>query len=104
MKKTNFDFESHSKINLGLKVLNQRIDGYHNINSIFIPPGPGDESLSIGACYVMLEQFKFPKSKISKLNKVDSKLFKFWKRRFWLNLCSFKFNCDKQINQSSKFN
>ena len=36
MKKTNFDFESHSKINLGLKVLNQRIDGYHNINSIFI--------------------------------------------------------------------
>ena len=24
------------------------------INSIFIPPGPGDESLSIGACYVML--------------------------------------------------
>ena len=31
-----FNFESFSKINLGLKVLNKRSDGFHNINSIFI--------------------------------------------------------------------
>ena len=30
------NFESYSKINLGLKVLNKRSDGFHNINSIFI--------------------------------------------------------------------
>ena len=32
----NLDFESYSKINLGLKVINKRLDGFHNINSIFI--------------------------------------------------------------------
>ena len=32
----NVSFESYSKINLGLKVLNKRSDGFHNISSIFI--------------------------------------------------------------------
>ena len=36
MKNINYDFKSFSKINFGLKVLNKRKDGYHNINSIFI--------------------------------------------------------------------
>ena len=27
---------SFAKINLGLKILNKRLDGYHNINSLFI--------------------------------------------------------------------
>ena len=45
----------------------QNIIKQKNINSIFIPPGPGDESLSIGACYVMLEQFGFKKKEISEI-------------------------------------
>ena len=28
--------KSYAKVNLGLKIVNQRLDGYHNINSIFI--------------------------------------------------------------------
>jgi len=36
MKNINYVFKSFSKINFGLKVLNKRKDGYHNINSIFI--------------------------------------------------------------------
>ena len=31
-----YAFKSYSKINLGLKVLNQRKDGFHNIESIFV--------------------------------------------------------------------
>ncbi len=34
-----------------------------NINSIFIPPGPGDESLCIGAAYCLLEKIKFKPTK-----------------------------------------
>ena len=45
----------------------QNIIKQKNINSIFVPPGPGDESLSIGACYVMLDQFGFEKKEISKI-------------------------------------
>ena len=33
---TQYDFKSYSKINLGLKVLNERKDGFHNIESIFV--------------------------------------------------------------------
>ena len=29
-------YKSHAKINLGLKVVNKREDGYHNIESLFI--------------------------------------------------------------------
>ena len=29
-------YKSHAKINLGLKVVNKREDGYHNIQSIFV--------------------------------------------------------------------
>ena len=36
MMVTQYDFKSYSKINLGLKVLNKRKDGFHNIESIFI--------------------------------------------------------------------
>ena len=36
MKNISNDFKSFSKINFGLKVLNKRKDGYHNINSIFV--------------------------------------------------------------------
>ena len=35
--------ESHTKINLGLKVLNQRPDSYHNIETIFIEIDFGDK-------------------------------------------------------------
>ena len=31
------EYKAYAKINLGLQVLNKRTDGYHNINSIFIP-------------------------------------------------------------------
>jgi len=31
-----YDFKSYSKINLGLKVLSKRVDGFHNLESIFI--------------------------------------------------------------------
>ena len=44
----------------------QNIIKQKNINSIFVPPGPGDESLSIGCCYVMLDQFGFEKKKFQK--------------------------------------
>ena len=37
------NFESYSKINLGLKVLNKRTDGFHNINSIFIQTNFSDK-------------------------------------------------------------
>ena len=39
----NLYFESYSKINLGLKVLNKRSDGFHNINSIFIQTNFSDK-------------------------------------------------------------
>ena len=39
----NLCFESHSKINLGLKVLNKRSDGFHNISSIFIQTNFSDK-------------------------------------------------------------
>jgi len=39
----NLYFESHSKINLGLKVLNKRSDGFHNISSIFIQTNFSDK-------------------------------------------------------------
>ena len=29
-------YKSHAKINLGLKVINKREDGYHNIDSLFV--------------------------------------------------------------------
>ena len=29
-------YKSHAKINLGLKVVNKRKDGYHNIDSLFV--------------------------------------------------------------------
>ncbi len=35
--------ESHTKINLGLKVLNQRPDSYHNIETVFIEIDFGDK-------------------------------------------------------------
>lgn len=34
---------ANAKINLGLQVLNKREDGYHNINSIFLPVSLSDE-------------------------------------------------------------
>ena len=36
-------FYSNAKINLGLKVLNKRPDGYHDLESIFIELNVGDE-------------------------------------------------------------
>jgi len=33
----NFDLKSYAKINLGLRILNKRNDGYHNIETIFYP-------------------------------------------------------------------
>lgn len=38
-----------------------------NINSIFIPPGPGDESLSIGAVYCKLSRLGINKSKVTNM-------------------------------------
>jgi carbamoyltransferase len=38
-----------------------------NINSIFIPPGPGDESLSIGAGYSKLSRLGINKNKITNI-------------------------------------
>ena len=29
-------YKSHAKVNLGLKVVNKREDGYHNIDSLFV--------------------------------------------------------------------
>ena len=39
----NLYFESYSKINFGLKVLNKRSDGFHNISSIFIQTNFSDK-------------------------------------------------------------
>jgi carbamoyltransferase len=39
----------------------------NNISSIFIPPGPGDESLSIGAAYCHFAHVGFPKNRISNM-------------------------------------
>ena len=36
-------FFSHAKVNLGLKILNKRSDGYHNIHSLFIELNLSDE-------------------------------------------------------------
>ena len=38
-------FNSNAKINLGLKIINQRPDGFHNLESIFIELDIGDEIL-----------------------------------------------------------
>lgn len=45
------------------KILEQK-----KVKSIFIPPGPGDESLSIGACYVMLEALKYKKNRVEDIS------------------------------------
>ena len=29
-------YKSHAKVNLGLKIINRRKDGYHNLESFFI--------------------------------------------------------------------
>ena len=34
-EKLNFKYNSNCKINLGLKILNKRKDGFHNLASIF---------------------------------------------------------------------
>jgi carbamoyltransferase len=39
-----------------------------SVNSLFIPPGPGDESLSIGACYIMLHNLKVKKKNIQNIS------------------------------------
>ena len=57
----NLYFESYSKINLGLKVLNKRLDGFHNINSIFIQTNFSDKLF-------------FKKSKIFQLSCDDNKV------------------------------
>ena len=57
----NLYFESYSKINLGLKVLNKRSDGFHNINSIFIQTNFSDKLF-------------FKKSKIFQLSCDDNKV------------------------------
>jgi len=36
MAAINLDFKSYSKINLGLQVLDKRLDGFHNMKSIFV--------------------------------------------------------------------
>ena len=33
---SNYKIKSFAKLNLGLKILNQRSDNFHNINSVFI--------------------------------------------------------------------
>jgi len=40
---------------LNIKV-NKRIAELSEVHSLFVPPGPGDESLSIGACYALIKQ------------------------------------------------
>ncbi|MGB9771994.1 MAG: 4-(cytidine 5'-diphospho)-2-C-methyl-D-erythritol kinase [Candidatus Kapaibacteriota bacterium] len=39
----NKSFKSYAKINLGLEILDQRPDGYHTINSVFLPITLADE-------------------------------------------------------------
>ena len=46
----------------------KKILEHKTINSIFIPPGPGDESVSIGACYVMLHNHKIEKKDIQNIS------------------------------------
>ena len=36
-------FFSNAKINLGLKVINKRKDGYHNLHSLFVEVDLADE-------------------------------------------------------------
>ena len=43
MREQRYSFNSPAKINLGLRILNKRDDGYHNLNTIFCELGFGDE-------------------------------------------------------------
>ena len=71
-----------------------------NVSSIFIPPGPGDESLSIGAAYRLLSRESIHTKSISNLKnpyvviKYDKKDLNFVKR---LKMVSFKKTNDQKI-------
>jgi carbamoyltransferase len=44
---------------LGLNIkINKRITEIKDVRSFFVPPGPGDESLSIGACYALEDMLR----------------------------------------------
>ena len=73
-------YKSHAKINLGLKVMNKREDGYHNIDSLFVelnlhdtisfspsetfslstnfPDLPNDDSNLVTKAYNLLHSYK----------------------------------------------
>ena len=68
------NYTSNAKINLGLRVLNQREDGYHNLKSIFIEVNLSDELIFTPATKFSLivedkEKFGVPLDKTNLITK-----------------------------------
>ena len=97
---------SPAKINLGLKVLNKREDGYHNLQSIFLPIGFGDVlfveelpekksfEITIDSKNLNSESAK-EISKIEKGNLENNLVFKVWKE--FLSEKSYRVHIQKNI-------